>query len=223
MRKYLFYFALLLVGCGGDGDGFSVIEPEPLPAESSSPEISNLVVSPDTVIYMQGDGSVTATAQFSYTDNDLDIDMLAVVESLLDTWPGTLLLITHDRWLMERVTDHQFALLGGKVRHVPGGVDEYLRLLDEQDTPPPAEKPTAGPKPKSSAAEERLLKKELASTERKIDTASAKVDAARTELAETDPTDYQALLDAQARLAETQQHLGALEDAWVELSDRLLG
>ncbi len=78
MRKYLFYFALLLVGCGGDGDGFSVIEPEPLPAESSSPEISNLVVSPDTVIYMQGDGSVTATAQFSYTDNDLDIETLQV-------------------------------------------------------------------------------------------------------------------------------------------------
>ena len=63
-------------------------------------------------------------------DNDLDIDMLAVVESLLDTWPGTLLLITHDRHLMERVTDDQYALVDGKVRHVPGGVDEYLRLLD---------------------------------------------------------------------------------------------
>ena len=65
-------------------------------------------------------------------DNDLDIDMLAVVESLLDTWPGTLLLITHDRYLMERVTDDQFALVDGKVRHVPGGVDEYLRLVDER-------------------------------------------------------------------------------------------
>jgi ABC transport system ATP-binding/permease protein len=65
-------------------------------------------------------------------DNDLDIDMLAVVESLLDTWPGTLLLITHDRYLMERVTDDQFALFDGKIRHVPGGVDEYLRLLDER-------------------------------------------------------------------------------------------
>ena len=63
-------------------------------------------------------------------DNDLDIDMLAVVESLLDSWPGTLLLITHDRHLMERVTDDQFAVLDGKVRHVPGGIDEYLRLLD---------------------------------------------------------------------------------------------
>ena len=65
--------------------------------------------------------------------NDLDTDMLAAVESLLDGWPGTLLLVTHDRYLMERVTDHQFALINGKVRHLPGGVDEYLRLAEEAD------------------------------------------------------------------------------------------
>ena len=64
--------------------------------------------------------------------NDLDTDMLAVVEDLLDAWPGTLLLVTHDRYLMERVTDDQFALLDGKLRHLPGGVDEYLKLLDER-------------------------------------------------------------------------------------------
>lgn len=63
--------------------------------------------------------------------NDLDTDMLAAVESLLDGWPGTLLLVTHDRYLMERVTDHQFALIDGKVRHLPGGVDEYLKLAEE--------------------------------------------------------------------------------------------
>lgn len=62
--------------------------------------------------------------------NDLDTDMLASVEDLLDGWPGTLLLVTHDRYLMERVTDHQFALLDGKLRHLPGGVDEYLRLTE---------------------------------------------------------------------------------------------
>ena len=65
--------------------------------------------------------------------NDLDTDMLAAVESLLDGWPGTLLLVTHDRYLMERVTDHQFALIDGKVRHLPGGVDEYLKLAEEAD------------------------------------------------------------------------------------------
>ena len=84
-------------------------------------------------------------------DNDLDIDMLAVVESLLDTWPGTLLLITHDRYLMERVTDDQFALVDGKIRHVPGGVDEYLRLLDERSdarAEAKPEKPTAEGRPR---------------------------------------------------------------------------
>ncbi len=65
--------------------------------------------------------------------NDLDTDMLAVVEDLLDGWPGTLLLVTHDRYLMERVTDHQFALLDGKLRHLPGGVEEYLKLADERE------------------------------------------------------------------------------------------
>lgn len=65
--------------------------------------------------------------------NDLDTDMLAAVESLLDGWPGTLLLVTHDRYLMERVTDHQFALVNGKVRHLPGGVDEYLKIAEEAD------------------------------------------------------------------------------------------
>lgn len=63
--------------------------------------------------------------------NDLDIDMLAAVEDLLDGWPGTLLLVTHDRYLMERVTDHQFALINGKIRHLPRGVEEYLELTSE--------------------------------------------------------------------------------------------
>ncbi|WP_251212472.1 ABC-F family ATP-binding cassette domain-containing protein [Adlercreutzia murintestinalis] len=62
--------------------------------------------------------------------NDLDTDMMAAVESLLDGWPGTLLLVTHDRYLMERVTDHQFALIDGALRHLPGGVDEYLKLVE---------------------------------------------------------------------------------------------
>ncbi|WP_165172236.1 ABC-F family ATP-binding cassette domain-containing protein [Adlercreutzia sp. ZJ242] len=70
--------------------------------------------------------------------NDLDTDMLAAVEDLLDGWPGTLLLVTHDRYLMERVTDDQFAILDGKVRHLPGGVDEYLRLVGEEDKAPHA-------------------------------------------------------------------------------------
>ena len=62
--------------------------------------------------------------------NDLDTDMLAVMEDLLDTWPGTLIVVSHDRYLLERVTDQQFALIGGKVRHLPGGVDDYLDMVE---------------------------------------------------------------------------------------------
>ena len=62
--------------------------------------------------------------------NDLDTDMLAVMEDLLDTWPGTLIVVSHDRYLLERVTDQQFALIGGKIRHLPGGVQDYLDVTE---------------------------------------------------------------------------------------------
>lgn len=172
-------------------------------------------------------------------DNDLDIDMLAVVESLLDTWPGTLLLITHDRHLMERVTDDQFALLDGKIRHLPGGIDEYLRLLDARGQartgtassrkPTPAE--NADPRssggsalqhePVLSAADQRSLKKELAATERRLDTLAKKAEAIRAELHAADPSDYVALGDAQGRLHEIERQISQLEDEWVELSEKL--
>ena len=190
-------------------------------------------------------------------DNDLDIDMLAVVESLLDSWPGTLLLISHDRHLMERVTDDQFALVDGKVRHVPGGVDEYLRLLDTRaaarmeagggggrraggaraaasggggaggggnSAGGAAGEGTASPavsSPALSRAEEYRLKKELASTERKLETLNAKADAVRAELVQADPSDYEALLDVQARIRAIEDQVAEMEDAWLLLSDRL--
>ena len=62
--------------------------------------------------------------------NDLDTDMLAVMEDLLDTWPGTLIVVSHDRYLLERVTDQQFALISGKIRHLPGGVQDYLDMTE---------------------------------------------------------------------------------------------
>ena len=70
--------------------------------------------------------------------------MLAAMEDLLDTWPGTLIVISHDRYFTERVTDHQFAVLGGTVRHLPGGVDEYLRLAQQAAASGSKGSPTAG-------------------------------------------------------------------------------
>jgi len=164
-------------------------------------------------------------------DNDLDIDMLAVVESLLDSWPGTLLLITHDRYLMERVTDDQYALMDGKLSHVPGGVDEYLQRLEGRSRGQadaktakgkPAEQQTAAQRTAAlSYADERSLKKELAATERKLNTLGLKADAIRSEMDAANPSDYVALGEIQRRLEDVKREISDLEDTWVELSERL--
>ena len=175
-------------------------------------------------------------------DNDLDTDMLALVESLLDTWPGTLLLITHDRHLMERVTDDQFALIGGKVRHLPGGIDEYLRLIDERNARRSARAGAAGSRagegagaatistsgepeeasePALSRAEEYSLKKAIASTERKLETLGEKAAQARQALQDADVSDYLALIECEERIREVEQQIADLEDEWLRLSERL--
>ena len=73
--------------------------------------------------------------------NDMDTDMLAAIEDLLDSWPGTLLVVWHDRYFLERVTDQQYAVMGGHLRHLPGGVEEYLRLRAAEQNAPAAVSP----------------------------------------------------------------------------------
>src|SRR5260370_14787353 len=68
--------------------------------------------------------------------NDVDTDTLTAVEDLLDSWPGTLIVVSHDRYLLERITDQQYAILDGRLRHLPGGIDEYLRLAARRTTAP---------------------------------------------------------------------------------------
>lgn len=170
--------------------------------------------------------------------NDLDVDMLAAVEDLLDGWPGTLLLVTHDRYLMERVTDDQFALMNGKLRHLPGGVDEYLKLADQERSsyapvgsaaeaagygaPEPAAKSeTDKAREGLSNAELRALKKERASTERKMNTLQTKIDDAQGRLLEADPTDYVKLGEIQTEIDTLHARLEELETTWLELSEKL--
>ena len=162
--------------------------------------------------------------------NDLDTDMLAIVEDLLDGWPGTLILVTHDRFLMERVTDQQFALLGGHLRHVPGGVDEYLRLAQEAEGAATRPRPAAGPSTGANAAHEtsglsnaerQKLKKEVASLERKMESRRAKVEELTAGMADVDPTDYQALEAQQQDIDAAREKLDELEMAWLEASERL--
>lgn len=173
--------------------------------------------------------------------NDLDTDMLAIVEDLLDGWPGTLILVTHDRFLMERVTDSQFALIDGHLRHMPGGVDQYLKVADELDAAASARRAEAGPSsggasPASSSsskkaqpgaasgmsnAERQRLKKEVASLERKMDTRRARIEELEAGMFDIDPTDFAALTAQQESIASAKDELDELEMAWLEASEQL--
>lgn len=171
--------------------------------------------------------------------NDLDTDMLAVLEDLLDTWAGTLVMVTHDRYLMERVTDDQYALIGGKLRHCPRGVDEYLELLDERNRSAASGRTFAdvtgqgaaaqaqqGASSKASDsgytnAELREMKKRLASLNKKMGTAARKVEDKQAEMDGADPTDFVRLGELQAELDELRSAKEALEDEWLELADAL--
>lgn len=174
--------------------------------------------------------------------NDLDTDMLALVEDLLDSWPGTLILVSHDRFLMERVTDQQWALIGGTLRHVPGGVDEYLRLTEglsaggsarpqapgfnggQGGDPNLSNAPQTGaqgPRNGLSNAERQRLKKEVASLERKMETRRAKVEELERGMFDIDPTDFAALTAQQDAVAAARDELDELEMAWLEASERL--
>ena len=172
--------------------------------------------------------------------NDLDTDMLAQVEDLLDGWPGTLLLVTHDRYLMERVTDNQYALINGKIRHLPRGVDEYLELVgrttDERGgvVASASGKASASKQPSTSAGEQaagaasklsggeiRAFRKSMASAERKMDTLHGKIEGIHQAMTEVDPSDYVKLGDMQKEIKQLEAQIEALEEEWMEAAEAL--
>ena len=166
--------------------------------------------------------------------NDLDTDMLAVMEDLLDTWPGTLIVGSHDRYLLERVTDQQFALIGGKVRHLPGGVDDYLDMIEKAKTAAPAgvsasqQEPagsgvtaTADAAPKLSGKEFRETSKRISAIERKLAKLEEQKTALEADMAAHDPSDYEGLNKLNGQLQAVSDESGALEAEWMELSEKL--
>ena len=166
--------------------------------------------------------------------NDLDTDMLAVMEDLLDTWPGTLIVVSHDRYLLERVTDQQFALIGGKVRHLPGGVDDYLDMIEKAKTAAPAgvsasqKEPadsgvtaTADDAPKLSGKEFRETSKRISAIERKLAKLEEQKTALEADMAAHDPSDYEGLNKLNGQLQAVSDESGALETEWMELSEKL--
>ena len=175
--------------------------------------------------------------------NDLDTDMLAVMEDLLDSWPGTLLLVSHDRSFMERVTDDQYALVEGRFTHCPGGVDEYLRRVGERRAEEDGAHDAVATAASGHAAQQRAaggvlevptsedeglpaaatwhLKKQLASLERKMETQTSRIRKLEASLESADPTDYAALEATQAKVVEAQARLGELEAEWLALGEQL--
>ncbi|GAA3914803.1 ABC-F family ATP-binding cassette domain-containing protein [Microbacterium invictum] len=164
--------------------------------------------------------------------NDLDTDMLAAVEELLDGWAGTLLVVSHDRYFMERVTDDQYAILDGHLRHLPGGVDEYLRLRQAAPASTGAAVSHLAARGSTSAesapaagglvgAERRAAEKELASVDRRIQKLTAQIDRHRVALADHDQNDYVGLGEKMRAIADLEAERDELELQWLELGESL--
>ncbi|MBB5870453.1 ATPase subunit of ABC transporter with duplicated ATPase domains [Allocatelliglobosispora scoriae] len=156
--------------------------------------------------------------------NDLDTDTLASLEDLLDGWPGTLIVASHDRYLVERVTDKVYAMFGDLgMTHLPGGIDEYLTRIDTDKAEivravaggPPIERG-----PGLSAADARAGKKELVKLERAL----AKVDEREAKLHEqmaTHATDYAKVAQLDADLRVLRAERATIEDEWLVLAEKL--
>ena len=168
--------------------------------------------------------------------NDLDTDMLAALEDLLDSFPGTLLVVSHDRYLVERVTDQQYAVLDGRFRHLPGGLEEYLRLraAGVGAGGPAAVQPGGSPASGSAAsgapsgpalagAELRAAEKERSSLERKINKLTGDIEKLHRRIAEFDQSDYVGLGTLTAELTALETQITELETRWLELSEQLDG
>ncbi len=152
--------------------------------------------------------------------NDLDTDMLAAMEDLLDSWPGTLLVVSHDRYLLERVTDQQYAVLDGRLRHLPGGVEEYLRLRALAPTFS-GSRPQVAAAPKAvglSGAQKRDAEKELAAADRRLVKYADQIAAKHAEFAAHDQNDYVGLGKLQTELSALEGDAATLEERWLELS-----
>ena len=161
--------------------------------------------------------------------NDLDTDTLAAVEDLLDGWPGTLIVVSHDRYLLERVCDRQWALLGdGTLRDLPGGVEQYLELRRAAAAGPAGsglprggEVPSSGTGaagPTASPADQRAAKKAVQRLERRLTKLVEEEKQLHDKMA-ADPTDYEGVARLDARLRELLAEKDEVEIEWLEAAE----
>jgi ATP-binding cassette subfamily F protein uup len=155
--------------------------------------------------------------------NDLDIETLQALEDVLDGWPGTLIVVSHDRYFVERVADSTYALLGdGSLMSMTGGIDEYLRRRATGGGRPagPSSGPAAGSAGRTgdTRAEERNRTKELTRLERLIARLDKRESTLHGQLADA-ATDHAKVLQLDAELREVLAEKMAAEDAWLELAE----
>jgi ATP-binding cassette subfamily F protein uup len=153
--------------------------------------------------------------------NDLDIDTLTALEDLLDSWPGTLIVVSHDRYLVERVCDTVWALMGdGQLRMLTGGIEEYLARRRAAEPGSAAVEPGPARAGDTRAGDTRAAKKEAARLERqvaKLDAKEAQLHAALAQHA----TDYERVAELDAELRSVQAQREEAEEAWLALSELL--
>ena len=147
--------------------------------------------------------------------NDLDIDTLTALEDLLDGWPGTLVVVCHDRYFVERVCDNVYALPGdGKIRHLPGGIEQYLELRRPEPEP---ERPAERAVPNQTVV--RAARKEVARLERALEKVREREESLHTEMAAA-ATDHVRLRELQQALSENASERDRLEHEWLEAAER---
>ena len=152
--------------------------------------------------------------------NDFDVETLTALEDLLDTYAGTLIVISHDRYFLERVGDRFVGLLGDEaLRDLPGGVDQYLDLRSEMIAQSISVQPK---KTISDAAHVRLIKKEIARLEKQIEKVSQEETVLVAEQ-ESAACDHQKLIEVAQKLQLVQSQRQKLEEEWLELSDKISG
>ena len=151
--------------------------------------------------------------------NDLDVDTLTVIEDYLDSWPGTLLVVTHDRYFLERVTDISYALVGdGSCVLLPGGVDQYLESRRERSSESQAPKAAAKTQSATASAATRQAKKDLSRLEQQIARLNQQLTALHEQMAAAG-SDYQRLTELQREFELISADKDELELAWLEAAE----
>jgi ATP-binding cassette subfamily F protein uup len=156
--------------------------------------------------------------------NDLDVETLTELEDLLDGWPGSLVVVSHDRYFLERVTDHVIALLGdGTLSYLAGGVEEYLarRAAQEEAASEAGQGARSGAR-LGAAGVQRAANKEMQRLERQIDRLTAREEELTAELA-ANASDYEKLIELGAQLRAVQEEKASLEERWLVVAETSAG